>query len=209
MSNVDAAWLSMDDPTNLMMITGVMTFKQPIDLRPFPGRHPVSLAEIRPLLAACRAPAHARQQAPLGNGPKFDLAAHVHRIALPAPGDQAALQAMVSDLASTPLDPSKALWQAHRSRTTTRWLCAGCAHPSQYRRRPGPGLRLAVADRYDPGRALAAARLKTRKERKKAAAGPIRGIVHSVFEHRAPLMAGAATRLPAVLPERVEHRQGP
>ncbi len=32
LSNVDTAWLGLDEPTNMMMITGVMTFKKPINL---------------------------------------------------------------------------------------------------------------------------------------------------------------------------------
>ena len=31
-SNVDTAWLRMESPTNLMMITGVMTFAAPLGL---------------------------------------------------------------------------------------------------------------------------------------------------------------------------------
>ncbi|MCZ7671349.1 MAG: hypothetical protein M5U34_31565 [Chloroflexi bacterium] len=45
--------------------------------------------------------------------PNFNLNAHVHRLALPAPGDRAMLQAFASDLVSTPLDFSKPLWQIH------------------------------------------------------------------------------------------------
>src|ERR1700716_1189250 len=58
--------------------------------------------------------------APFGIGPprwvddeRFDLDAHLHRIALPAPGDQAALEELVGDLMSTRLDMSKPLWQIH------------------------------------------------------------------------------------------------
>ena len=32
LSNVDAAWLKMEDPTNLMMVTGVLTFARPVDM---------------------------------------------------------------------------------------------------------------------------------------------------------------------------------
>ncbi|RMF55069.1 MAG: wax ester/triacylglycerol synthase family O-acyltransferase, partial [Bacteroidetes bacterium] len=32
LSNVDTAWLRMDHPTNLMMITGVMMFDAPLDM---------------------------------------------------------------------------------------------------------------------------------------------------------------------------------
>jgi diacylglycerol O-acyltransferase / wax synthase len=113
LSNVDAAWLSMDDPTNLMMITGVMTFKKPINYEHF-----LAVAQYRWLQFDRFRQRVAKARLPLmkphwESDPHFDVASHVHRIALPEPGDQAALQQMVSDLASTPLDPSKALWQIH------------------------------------------------------------------------------------------------
>ncbi len=31
MSSIDSFWLSMDEPTNLMVITGVMEFDEPLD----------------------------------------------------------------------------------------------------------------------------------------------------------------------------------
>jgi diacylglycerol O-acyltransferase / wax synthase len=113
LSSVDAAWLRMEDPTNLMMVTGILVFEEPLDLR-----RVRSLLEKR-LLAFDRF----RQrvvEAPFGIGPprwvdddRFDLDAHLHRVALPAPGDQAALEELVGDLMSTPLDMSKPLWQIH------------------------------------------------------------------------------------------------
>ena len=33
MSRVDTAWLRMERPTNLMMITGVMMFESPLDIK--------------------------------------------------------------------------------------------------------------------------------------------------------------------------------
>src|SRR5690606_18770927 len=45
--------------------------------------------------------------------PTFDLNAHIHRVALPSPGDQEALQDLINDLMSSPLDFSKPLWHAH------------------------------------------------------------------------------------------------
>ena len=32
LSTVDAAWLRMEDPTNLMMVSGILTFKEPVDV---------------------------------------------------------------------------------------------------------------------------------------------------------------------------------
>ncbi len=113
MSNVDTAWLQMDRPTNLMMITGFMSFDTPLDY------DRVVLTLERRLLAFDRF----RQRVvppriPFGNytwelDPHFDIRAHVHRAALPAPGDKAALQDMMSDIISTPLDRSRPLWQFH------------------------------------------------------------------------------------------------
>ena len=31
LSNVDTAWLRMEDPTNLMMVTGVLVFDRPLN----------------------------------------------------------------------------------------------------------------------------------------------------------------------------------
>ena len=45
--------------------------------------------------------------------PTFDLRSHIHRVALPSPGDKETLQELISDLTATPLDPTKPLWQAH------------------------------------------------------------------------------------------------
>jgi len=113
MSNVDTAWLQMDRPTNLMMIASFMIFDEPIDYERF-----LQTIERR-LLAFDRF----RQRVvpprtPFGNyswelDPHFDLRAHIHRAAVPAPGDKAALQNMMSDIISTPLDRSRPLWQYH------------------------------------------------------------------------------------------------
>lgn len=45
--------------------------------------------------------------------PHFNLSAHLHRIALPEPRDDTALEELTGDLMSTPLDFSKPLWQMH------------------------------------------------------------------------------------------------
>jgi diacylglycerol O-acyltransferase len=113
LSAVDAAWLRMEDPTNLMMVTGILLLDGHLD----PGRLR-ALVEDR-LLAFARFRQRV-EEPPFGLGvprwvtdDRFDLDAHLHHVALPAPGDKAALEALVSDLLSTPLDFSKPLWQLH------------------------------------------------------------------------------------------------
>ena len=108
---VDTAWLHMEDPTNLMMVTGIYVFDRPLD--------PARLKDTVRYRMAERFPRLTHRVQPSGSGatwepdPTFDVNAHVHHIAIPAPGDTHALREMVSDLMSTPLDFSKPLWQVH------------------------------------------------------------------------------------------------
>lgn len=114
MSTVDAAWLQMEDPTNLMMITGIMVLSAPIDLARF--------KQVVQERMVDRFPRFRKRivKSPLPLTPNyweddvhFDIDSHIHRIALPAPGDHAALQTLVSDMMSTPLDFSRAPWHMY------------------------------------------------------------------------------------------------
>lgn len=113
LSNVDAAWLKMEDPTNLMMVTGVMTFRRPVDMGHFRAlieTRFLTFERFRQRIGKSRVPF----TPPYWEAdPHFNLDAHLHRLALPQPGDKAALQELVSDMMSTPLDFSKPLWHMH------------------------------------------------------------------------------------------------
>ncbi len=108
-SPVDATWLRMDTATNIMMITGVMMFDEPLDV----GRLKDVVAHR--LLRHDRFRQRVAWPAlPLGRprwrtDPHFDLDARIHRIALPRPGDMDALQALVGAPMSLPLDAHKPL----------------------------------------------------------------------------------------------------
>ena len=110
MSKVDTAWLRMESPTNLMMITGIMVLDDRLDL-----------ARLRKVMAQrFLAYRRFRQKAvdtPGGaywqTDPDFDLAWHVCSADLPGKGGKDALQRYASQLASTPLDPSRPRWQFH------------------------------------------------------------------------------------------------
>ena len=123
MSNVDTAWLRMEQPNNLMMITGVFVFDQPLDFERFSAtleQRFLCFDRFRQRVVETRR--GYRWEA----DPHFDIANHLHHIALPAPGDQAALQNLVSDLMSMPLDFSKPLWQFHLVegyQGGTAWIC--------------------------------------------------------------------------------------
>ncbi|MCO6452540.1 MAG: wax ester/triacylglycerol synthase family O-acyltransferase [Caldilineales bacterium] len=113
LSNVDAAWLHMEDPTNLMMINGYFKFDGPMDyqrLRDTIVERLLSFDRFKQRVAEPRRPFGSPYWE---TDPTFDLDAHLHRVALPAPGDDAVLIEMVNYLASTPLDFSKPLWEFH------------------------------------------------------------------------------------------------
>lgn len=113
LSPVDSAWLHMDDPTNLMMVTGVALLDGPIDV----ARYRKTVAAR--LLSFERFRMRVVDDRNSLNGPRweadphFNLDAHIHRVALPSPGDMETLQEFLGDLSSTMLDYTKPLWQVH------------------------------------------------------------------------------------------------
>ena len=109
-SGVDTAWLRMEHPTNLMMIVGVMVFATKLNLKAVKR-----VLESR-FLAFRRFRQKAVQDASGAwweTDEDFDIDSHLHRTALPGKADKAELEALVSDLASTPLDFAIPLWQFH------------------------------------------------------------------------------------------------
>ncbi|WP_257452438.1 WS/DGAT/MGAT family O-acyltransferase [Archangium lipolyticum] len=113
MTHVDAAWLQMEEPTSLMVITAVLWFDEPVD--------PERLAEVVRERLVERYPRF-RQRVVTGGvlgaprweeDPGFRLEAHLRHTELPAPGDRAGLEALVGASMSTPLDFSRPLWELH------------------------------------------------------------------------------------------------
>jgi len=110
MSRVDTAWLRMERPTNLMMITGVMMFESHLDiqtLRRVIEQRFLSYPRFRQ--KAVDTPAGAYWE----TDRDFDLDWHIRLTALPGRGGKRELERLTSQLASTPLDQTKPLWQFH------------------------------------------------------------------------------------------------
>lgn len=112
-SSADAAWLRMEDPTNLMMITGVLMFDEPLDIARLHRVIEERLLVFDRFRMRVKSERSPNASPEWEFDPYFNLHAHIHRIALPAPGGKRELQALVSDLMSTPLDFSKPLWHFH------------------------------------------------------------------------------------------------
>jgi len=104
----DALWLTMDRPNSLMVIDTVMWFREVPDWD--------KVLEVVTERFVDRYPTLSRRPVKEGSRwywedyAEFDLAQHVHRVALPAPGTLAELQAFVASQRSVPLDKSRALW---------------------------------------------------------------------------------------------------
>jgi diacylglycerol O-acyltransferase len=110
LSAVDTAWLRMDRPANLMMICGVLIFRQRL-----------SAAKLRKVLEK-RFVAFTRfMERPVaglgGNyweaAPDFRLDDHLIVTTLPGARGKAELQELVSQLMATPLSPDHPRWQFH------------------------------------------------------------------------------------------------
>ncbi len=110
MTGVDTAWLRMEHPNNLMMIIGVMIFKEKLNLPKF-------TATIQQRFLTYKRFKQKASQDPTGawweTDKKFDLANHVKRAKLGGRGTKKDLEDFVSQLASEPLDFTKPLWQFH------------------------------------------------------------------------------------------------
>jgi len=113
LSAADTAWLRMEDPTNLMTVTGVLMLGAPLDLDALRG-----LIETK-LLAHRRFRQRVVERVGRFGRPHwrdhepFRLDDHLHRAELPPPADEAALQRFVSEVMSTPLEYDRPLWHLY------------------------------------------------------------------------------------------------
>lgn len=137
---VDTLWLNMDRPTNLMVIDAVLWFDGSLDWdrlarvveRRLLARFPVFRQRpVRSLLGGSR----------WVDDPDFDLSRHLVREALPAPGDQAALQTFVEDRMQEPLDRRHPMWRFH---LVDGLSGGGCAVMTRFHHALADGMALAV-----------------------------------------------------------------
>jgi diacylglycerol O-acyltransferase / wax synthase len=109
LSSADVAWLRMGEPTNRMVVVGLLALGDPM-----------SVAQLKTLLAerllvferfAQRLDSNRRPR--WLTDTNFDLDDHVRVVHLPPPGGRAQLERLTGMLMSTPLDLAKAPWDAH------------------------------------------------------------------------------------------------
>jgi diacylglycerol O-acyltransferase / wax synthase len=113
MAPADVAWFHIDGPVNLAQVTGIVLTRKPLDFARVKAVFSARLRRFRrfrqrvvergfPIASPC-----------WEDVPDFAFEQQLLHVALPAPHDQAALADLVSDLAATPLDRERPLWQAH------------------------------------------------------------------------------------------------
>jgi WS/DGAT/MGAT family acyltransferase len=113
MSRVDTAWLRMDNDVNLMMIVGVWMLTPAITIEALRERIADKLLQYPRFRQLAVADAMGAQWV---DDPDFDLERHVVVEKLPRRkglSERQALQRRCGELATTPLDPSRPLWQFH------------------------------------------------------------------------------------------------
>lgn len=112
MPAADAAWLHMDRATNPMVVNSLSVLGGMPDYE--------TVVELLQERLVDRFPRFRQRVVdPLGrrpafeDDPSFEIEAHLHQRALPAPCDRPALEELISDLVTAPLDPSRPLWHAY------------------------------------------------------------------------------------------------
>ncbi|RKI49475.1 wax ester/triacylglycerol synthase family O-acyltransferase, partial [Corallococcus sp. AB049A] len=112
MASIDAAWLQMEEPANLMMITAVLWFDGAVDLERLRAVVHERLVERYPRFRQRVVPG------PLGtlsweDAPDFELDEHLSTLRVPESAGHAGLEALVGDWLGVPLERSRPLWHFH------------------------------------------------------------------------------------------------
>ena len=200
MSSADAAWLRMDRPTNLMIVNSVLWFDEPLDWDRckalFLERVVDRFDRFRQRAVAGPPLASPHWEDDTG----FDPELHFHHVALPAPHDQSALQAFVSDRIAMPLDHARPPWEVYLIDD----LGPGCAILVRIHHAVADGIALArvmlgLTDGGEPGPGIAEAAHNGSRLDAIGSLGRLAGAaVHEGIEallhpvHARELVAGAA-----------------
>lgn len=112
LASVDSAWLRMDEPGNLMIVTSVLVLREPVPFacyRDLVARRLDALPRLRERIVKPRSTFGSLMWEA---DPRFDLSCHLRVAPLERP-DQRSLQNLVGRLMSDPLDPRRPPWQIH------------------------------------------------------------------------------------------------
>jgi WS/DGAT/MGAT family acyltransferase len=111
MSFVDHAWLRMDRPYNHMTICAVTILADRIDLERL-QKH-IATRWVLPYKRFQQRPVYHPTGAYWETDIHFEIGNHVRRVGLPGAQGKEELEEFISNLVSTPMDPTKPLWDIH------------------------------------------------------------------------------------------------
>lgn len=109
-SGLDATFLYIESPTNHMHVGGVAVIQGSLKYEDFRATIKRRIHLIPSLRKRLMFVPFSVDYPYWADDPDFDLDLHLHRVALPAPGDWKELRAMASRIFSEPLDKSRPLW---------------------------------------------------------------------------------------------------
>ncbi len=113
MSDADAAWLGMDAPDNLMMVTGVLRLQGRVDWLRFAEVVEQRMLAPYPAFRRKALPATSPFEQPVwSDDPDFALSEHLVPAALDT-DSESSLAELISELLGTPLDMTRSPWQFH------------------------------------------------------------------------------------------------
>lgn len=111
MAPADAAWLRMDRPTNLMVVTSVMWFDEALDWTALRALIQHRMVDRFPRFRQRAVEEHGHYCWEDVEG--FDLEEHLHPVHLAEPAGREQLQEFTSALVSVPLDHARPLWDLY------------------------------------------------------------------------------------------------
>ena len=138
LSGADSAWWGMERPDNQMVITAVLTFQEPLSFPRVEELIATRLLRFRRFRQRLEAPAWPLGRVRWVDDGSFELSEHLHAVTLRPPADREAMQELVSELMSVPLDADKPLWQLH----FVEQYRGGCALVARIHHSIGDGIAL-------------------------------------------------------------------
>ena len=112
-SGPDNAWRRMGTTNNLMTITGVLIFEEPVGYEELCDRLEQRLLRYERFNQRVGGRKRRFMRPYWETFAGFDVRNHIYNVRLPEPGDQAALEQFVGKLMSRPLDERRPMWEAY------------------------------------------------------------------------------------------------
>ncbi len=110
MSSVDNAWLRMDRPYNHMTINGVIILADRLDLERLKQHIETRMLTYQRFK---QRPVYHPTGTYWETDTHFETSNHIRRVGLPGARGKEELKEFVSNLVSTPMDPTKPMWDVH------------------------------------------------------------------------------------------------